>query len=458
MLVDPSDMRVNTYLSLLFIRDTGAWSEIGGSDEVLVSLQDGISSPIAAHILDFCDDGSGGGDLFAAVNASDVFTASSEDASSSSTTATPPLCSHGGDNMSSSGAAAANAFSPLPSLDSTLSALLEDDQPPGPDAELLLPIDYAFGADETQRKQQQFSQMVLSAAAAAEHHPPALQTQMSSTASDLMQLASGYTDECFAAALAGGYMGLDETALCQQQQQPGGAMLPAALGDAATQGCYAAQGGFFGGSGCAGTVMSMMLGMEEIGEYQRMMEGAGALVDADASAQMAFPAASEMQMGSGSPGQQPASASAAGAESSSLEDTSFKAARLSVEERKEKIHRYIKKRNERNFSKKIKYACRKTLADSRPRVRGRFAKNDEYCESSRAIGSQNHDDYDQMIGVKGEDMLDPEALAHMHELLHVQPHRGVVDITDHNSHRTNQHKIANFFPSYFACADLNSLF
>lgn len=39
---------------------------------------------------------------------------------------------------------------------------------------------------------------------------------------------------------------------------------------------------------------------------------------------------------------------------SSLEDTSFKAARLSVEERKEKIHRYIKKRNERNFSKKIK--------------------------------------------------------------------------------------------------------
>ncbi|KAM0860909.1 hypothetical protein ACQ4PT_046230 [Festuca glaucescens] len=375
---------------------------------------DGISSPIAAHILDFCDDGSGGGNLFAAVNAaSDVFVASSEDASSSSTTATPPLCSHGGDNMSSSGVAAANAFSPLTSsLDSTLSALLEDDQLPGPDAELLLPIDYAIGADETQREQQQFSQMVLSAAAAAEHHRPALQTQMSSTASDLMQLASGYTDECFATALAGGYMGLDDTALCQQQQQPGGAMLPAALGDAATQGCYAAaQGGFFGGSGCAGTVMSMMLGMEEIGEYQRMMEGAGALVDADASAQMAFPAASEMQMGSGSPGQLPASA--AGAESSSLEDTSFKAARLSVEERKEKIHRYIKKRNERNFSKKIKYACRKTLADSRPRVRGRFAKNDEYCESSRAIGSQNHDDYDQMIGVKGEDTLDPEALAHI---------------------------------------------
>lgn len=29
---------------------------------------------------------------------------------------------------------------------------------------------------------------------------------------------------------------------------------------------------------------------------------------------------------------------------------------------------------------KIKYACRKTLADSRPRIRGRFARNDEAGE------------------------------------------------------------------------------
>lgn len=37
-----------------------------------------------------------------------------------------------------------------------------------------------------------------------------------------------------------------------------------------------------------------------------------------------------------------------------LDDSTFKVGRLSVEERKEKIHRYMKKRNERNFSKKIK--------------------------------------------------------------------------------------------------------
>ncbi|KAH7295662.1 hypothetical protein KP509_27G059800 [Ceratopteris richardii] len=51
------------------------------------------------------------------------------------------------------------------------------------------------------------------------------------------------------------------------------------------------------------------------------------------------------------------------------------------EERKMKLHRYRQKRTERNFSKKIKYACRKTLADNRPRVRGRFARSDEMVES-----------------------------------------------------------------------------
>ncbi|KAI4373878.1 hypothetical protein MLD38_011942 [Melastoma candidum] len=65
---------------------------------------------------------------------------------------------------------------------------------------------------------------------------------------------------------------------------------------------------------------------------------------------------------------------------SSMGEPTFKLEKLSVEQRQEKIHRYMKKRNERNFSKKIKYACRKTLADSRLRVRGRFAKNDETGE------------------------------------------------------------------------------
>ncbi|KAF5930900.1 hypothetical protein HYC85_031773 [Camellia sinensis] len=54
-----------------------------------------------------------------------------------------------------------------------------------------------------------------------------------------------------------------------------------------------------------------------------------------------------------------------------------------IEGEKERIERYRSKRNLRNFNKKIKYECRKTLADSRPRIRGRFAKNDEVEKSSQ---------------------------------------------------------------------------
>uniref|UniRef100_A0A0E0F172 CCT domain-containing protein n=1 Tax=Oryza meridionalis TaxID=40149 RepID=A0A0E0F172_9ORYZ len=51
--------------------------------------------------------------------------------------------------------------------------------------------------------------------------------------------------------------------------------------------------------------------------------------------------------------------------------------RYSAEERRERIDKYRSKRNQRNFDKKITYACRKTLADSRPRVKGRFARNSD---------------------------------------------------------------------------------
>jgi hypothetical protein len=161
----------------------------------------------------------------------------------------------------------------MPSFDSSaLSALLEEDEPAANDGELILPIEFQYAAAvvgvEPQASQQvQFDQMV-----AAEH--PALQTQMSSTASELMQLASsGYGDDCFAAAMGGvgGYVGLDEALVCQPP--PGASLLTA---EAAMQGGRffgneAARGGFLG----AGMVMPMM-GMDETGEYRRMMECSGA--------------------------------------------------------------------------------------------------------------------------------------------------------------------------------------
>ncbi|XXG90003.1 hypothetical protein AAC387_Pa12g1872 [Persea americana] len=48
-----------------------------------------------------------------------------------------------------------------------------------------------------------------------------------------------------------------------------------------------------------------------------------------------------------------------------------------IEERKQKLSRYRNKKSRRNFGRKIKYACRKALADNQPRVRGRFAKTEE---------------------------------------------------------------------------------
>ena len=67
--------------------------------------------------------------------------------------------------------------------------------------------------------------------------------------------------------------------------------------------------------------------------------------------------------------------------------------KLSRAERAQKILKYRQKRHERNFTKRIKYQCRKTLADSRPRVRGRFARNDDAAavqphESRKALAAK----------------------------------------------------------------------
>lgn len=56
---------------------------------------------------------------------------------------------------------------------------------------------------------------------------------------------------------------------------------------------------------------------------------------------------------------------------------------LKTEQRQQKLSRYREKKSKRNFGRKIKYACRKALADSQPRVRGRFAKTEE-CETRNA--------------------------------------------------------------------------
>ncbi|KAG4999004.1 hypothetical protein JHK87_020076 [Glycine soja] len=81
-----------------------------------------------------------------------------------------------------------------------------------------------------------------------------------------------------------------------------------------------------------------------------------------------------------------------------LQESNFKVGRYSAEERKERISKYRAKRNQRNFNKTIKYACRKTLADNRPRIRGRFARNDESSETLKvSCSTRDEDDVDFWI-------------------------------------------------------------
>ncbi|XP_074331323.1 uncharacterized protein LOC141668365 [Apium graveolens] len=84
-------------------------------------------------------------------------------------------------------------------------------------------------------------------------------------------------------------------------------------------------------------------------------------------------------------------------ESSFTEETYSKVGRYSTEERKERIHRYRAKRAQRNFNKTIKYACRKTLADNRPRIRGRFARNDEPVVIPKTANYNPYEDEDDLL-------------------------------------------------------------
>lgn len=83
------------------------------------------------------------------------------------------------------------------------------------------------------------------------------------------------------------------------------------------------------------------------------------------------------------------------AESSLTEEANAKVGRYSAEERKERILKYRAKRTQRNFNKTIKYACRKTLADNRPRIRGRFARNDETADVPKVSSAGRDDDEDE---------------------------------------------------------------
>ncbi|XP_076881793.1 uncharacterized protein LOC143530043 [Bidens hawaiensis] len=97
-------------------------------------------------------------------------------------------------------------------------------------------------------------------------------------------------------------------------------------------------------------------------------------------------------------------------ESNSIIESMNRACRYSPDEKKERIERYRSKKTQRNFTKKIKYVCRKTLADSRPRIRGRFARNDEIEKAmehqctSHGDGHEGFGDVDDHVWINNFDI------------------------------------------------------
>ncbi|KAH9307524.1 hypothetical protein KI387_035435, partial [Taxus chinensis] len=109
-------------------------------------------------------------------------------------------------------------------------------------------------------------------------------------------------------------------------------------------------------------------------------------------------------------------------ENLSIEEAGFKIGRYSAEERKERIHKYRMKRSERNFNKKIKYACRKTLADSRPRIRGRFARNEDAGDIP-ASSHHDEDDEDEVDAVQEDEedfFLGKYSATHSREMIRIR--------------------------------------
>jgi len=69
--------------------------------------------------------------------------------------------------------------------------------------------------------------------------------------------------------------------------------------------------------------------------------------------------------------------------------------------RAEAIARYLKKRKDRNFEKKVRYASRKRLAEARPRIRGQFVRLKEGEEGEEEEEEEEEEEADGSEGKAG---------------------------------------------------------
>lgn len=170
----------------------------------------------------------------------------------------------------------------------------------------------------------------------------------------------------------------DSTAMCAAVSLSGSPRLGVTFDNAPTPGVHAAASGLISNaSSCAlaGCLPSAPIGIDAVHQlgFDAGLYAAYPLGDA---ASAAF--AQSCMTGAGRLGLSPGVALGGEGDSMSNNGSPSKTVgRLSQEERALKLDRYRAKRQARNFNKKIKYVCRKTLADTRPRIRGRFARDDE---------------------------------------------------------------------------------
>jgi len=75
---------------------------------------------------------------------------------------------------------------------------------------------------------------------------------------------------------------------------------------------------------------------------------------------------------------------------------------LTVEERRAKIEKYLQKRKKRTWNKKISYDCRKKVADSRLRIKGRFVTKEQ---AITMLGGDGIYDIDKISSSEIKDLL-----------------------------------------------------
>ena len=78
---------------------------------------------------------------------------------------------------------------------------------------------------------------------------------------------------------------------------------------------------------------------------------------------------------------------------------------LKIEERRRKVEKFLQKRKIRTWNKKISYDCRKRVADSRLRIKGRFVTKKQASELSNLDSSLIMNDFDKISNSDIKNML-----------------------------------------------------